>query len=173
MIRETKLRIQKMSIYGIALLILYVLQTTPGFLTFWGAKPLLVLPLVISISMMEGELVGGLFGLAAGILCDTSGITIFGINSLIYMVACVGIGLLVIYYMQPSRLNSLIFTGLVLVFRQLFEFFFYYVMWGYEDISIILLRHMIPMILLTLLTTPLMYHFVRRVHGYYHRKLSD
>ena len=46
MIRETKLRIQKMTIYGTALLLLYVLQTTPGFLTFWGAKPLLVLPLV-------------------------------------------------------------------------------------------------------------------------------
>ena len=173
MIRETKLRIQKMSLYGGALLILYVLQTTPNFLTFWGAKPLLVLPLVVSIAMMEGELVGGLFGLAAGILCDTSGITIFGINSLIYMAACVGIGLLVIYYMQPSRLNSLIFTGFVLVFRQLFEFFFYYVMWGYEDISMILLRHMLPMILLTLLTTPLMFQFVKQVHRYYRRKLSD
>ena len=82
MIRETKLRIQKMSIYGLTLLLLYILQTTPGFLTFWGIKPLLVLPLAVSIAMMEGELVGGLFGLAAGILCDTSGITIFGINSL-------------------------------------------------------------------------------------------
>lgn len=173
MIRETKLHIQKMTIYGTALLLLYVLQTTPGFLTFWGAKPLLVLPLVVSLAMMEGELVGGLFGLAAGILCDTSAITIFGINSLIYMAACVAIGLIVIYYMQPSCTNSLIFTGLVLLFRQLFEFFFYYVMWDYEDISIILLRHMLPMVLLTLLTTPLMYHFVRLIHGHYRRKLSD
>ena len=173
MIYETKLRIRKMSIYGAALLLLYVLQTTPGFLTFWGVKPLLVLPLVVSIAMMEGELVGGLFGLAAGILCDTSGITIFGINSLLYMAACVGIGLLVIYYMQPSRLNSLIFTGVVLTIRELFEFFFYYVMWDYENISIILLRHMLPMVLLTLLVTPLMYWFVRKVHEHFRRKLND
>lgn len=173
MIRETKLRLQKMSIYALFLLLMYVLQTTPGFLTFWGAKPLLVLPLVISIAMLEGELVGGLFGLAAGILCDTSAITIFGINSLIYMTACVTIGLLVIYYMQPSRLNSLIFTAVVLIFRQLFEFFFYYVMWSYEDISIILLRHMLPVVLLTLAVTPLLFWFVQRVHGYYRRKLHD
>ncbi len=173
MIRETRLRVQKMSIYALFLLFLYVLQTTPGFLTFWGAKPLLVLPMVVSIAMLEGELVGGLFGLAAGILCDTSAITIFGINSLIYMTACVAIGLLVIYYMQPSRLNSLIFTAIVLIFRQLFEFFFYYVMWDYEDISMILLRHMLPVVLLTLLTTPLMFWLVQRVHGFYRRKLND
>lgn len=173
MIRETRLRVQKMTIYSLILLLLYVLQTTPGFLTFWDVKPLLVLPLVVSIAMLEGELVGGLFGLAAGILCDTSAITIFGINSLIYMAACVAIGLLVIYYMQPSHLNSLIFTAIVLIFRQLFEFFFYYVMWGYENISIILLRHMLPVVLLTLLTTPLMFWLVQKVHGFYRRKLND
>ena len=173
MIRETKLRIQKMTMYAVLLLLFYVLQTTPGFLTFWDCKPLLVLPLVVSIAMMEGELVGGLFGLAAGVLCDTSGITIFGINSLLYMVACVAIGLLVIYYMQPSRLNSLIFTGTVLVLRQLFEYFFYYVMWGYEDISIILLRHMLPVVLLTLMVTPLMYWIVQKIHSYYRRKIND
>ena len=173
MIRETKLRLQKMSIYALFLLLLYVLQSTPGFLEFWGVKPLLVLPLVVSIAMVEGELVGGLFGLAAGILCDSSAITIFGINSLIYMTACVAIGLLVIYYMQPSRLNSLIFTAIVLTCRQLFEFFFYYVMWSYENISIILLRHMLPVVLLTLLTTPLMFWLVQNVHGYYRRKLHD
>ena len=173
MIRETKLRIQKMSIYGAFLLLFYVLQTTPGFLTFWGAKPLLVLPFAICIAMMDGELVGGLFGLAAGVLCDTSGITLFGINSLLYMAACMAVGLLVIYYMQPSRLNSLIFTGTTMVLRQLFEYFFYYVMWGYEDISIILLRHMLPTVLLTLAVTPLMYELVRLIYAYYRRKLHD
>ncbi len=173
MIRETKLRIRKMSIYGVMLLLLYVLQTTPGFLTFWGVKPLLVLPLVVAIAMMEGELVGGLFGLAAGILCDTSAITIFGINSLIYMSACVMIGLLVIYYMQPSRTNCLIFTGAVLLFRQLFEFFFYYVMWDYEDISVIFLKHMLPVVALTLFFVLPLYEFVRIVHGYFRRKLND
>ena len=173
MIRETKLRIQKMSLYGGFLLLFYVLQTTPGFLTFWGSKPLLVLPFVIGIAMMEGELIGGLFGLAAGVLCDTSSITLFGINSLLYMGACVAVGLLVIYYMQPSRLNSLIFTGTVLVCRQLFEYFFYYVMWGYEDVSIILLRHMLPTVLLTLLVTPLMYALVCSTYGYYRRKIHD
>ncbi len=173
MIRETKLRIQKLLIYGSVLLLLYVLQCTPGFLSFWGAKPLLVLPWVVAIAMMEGELVGGLFGLGAGILCDTAAITIFGINSLIYMSACMLVGLLVIYYMQPSRSNCLIFTGVVLLFRQLFEYFFYYVMWDYEDSSIILFRHMLPVLLLTLLFVLPAYEMVRVVHEHYRRRLHE
>ncbi len=173
MIRETKLRIRKILIYSSMLLFLYVLQTMPGFLTFWGVKPLLVLPLVIAIAMMEGEFVGGLFGLAAGLLCDTSAITIFGINSLFYMSACVLIGLLVIYYMQPSRLNCFIFTAAVLLIRQLFEFFFYYVMWDYDNISIILIRHMLPMIVFTLVFVAPLFEFVKLVHEHYRRKLHD
>ncbi|MBP1582090.1 MAG: hypothetical protein J6A26_06825, partial [Oscillospiraceae bacterium] len=89
-----------------------------------------------------------------------------------FLFACT-LGNMVIYYMQPSRLNSLIFTGAVLVLRQLFEYFFYYVMWGYEDISLILLRHMIPNIILTLVVTPPMYWFVQRIHQIWRRKLND
>ncbi len=171
MIRETKLRIRKVLIYSSILLLLYVLQTMPGFLTFWGVKPLLVLPLVVAIAMMEGELVGGLFGLAAGILCDTSAITIFGINSMLYMAACLMVGLLVIYYMQPSRLNCFIFTAAILLVRQLFELFFYYVMWDYDNISIILIRHMLPMILLTLVFVAPLFELVKLIHEHYRRKL--
>ena len=173
MIRETKLRIQKYLIYTFLMLIMYVFQTTPNFLSFFSAKPLLVLPLAISIAMLEGELAGGLFGLFAGILCDTSAITIFGINSLIYMSACVLIGLLVIYYMQPSKLNSLIFTGIVLSFRELFEYFFYYVMWDYENISLVLLHNMLPMIVVTLIFTIPIFCLVRKIHTIYRQKLSN
>lgn len=170
MIRETKLRIQKMSLYALLLLLLYILQTTPGFLSFWGIKPLLVLPFVLAIAMLEGELVGGLFGLLAGLLCDTGGMTIFGINSLLYMIAGVSIGLLVIYYMQLSRTNSLIFTGTVLLLRELFEYFFYYVMWDYDHISIVWFRYMLPMMVLTLLLTPPLFELVKQIHGFYQKK---
>lgn len=162
-----------MTIYGGAMLLLYILQTTPGFLELGGVKPLLVLPWAVSIAMMEGELVGGLFGLAAGLLCDVSGIMLFGINSTLYMAACVTVGLLVIYYMQPSLANSLLFTGAILLVRELFEFFFYYVMWGYEGSSQVFWGQMIPMFLLTLVVTPLFYWLVRRVYSVYRRKIND
>ena len=60
-----------------------------------------------------------------------------------------GVGLLVVYFMQPSVVNSLIFTGCGLGFRLFLEYFFYYVMWGYDNSHLILLGQMLPCLLYT------------------------
>lgn len=52
--------------YVLILLALYVLQTTPGFLSVFGIKPNLVIPAVVCIAMVEGEFVGGLLGALGG-----------------------------------------------------------------------------------------------------------
>lgn len=171
MIRSAKLLLQKYCLYGGLLLLLYVLQNTPGFLSFWGVKPLLVLPLVVSIAMAEGELVGGLFGLAAGLLCDSGSLVLFGSNALLYMGSCVLIGLLVIYYMQPSLPNALLFTGFSLGLRLLFQLF-HDLLWGYGDLGLTFLRHSLPMLGLTLLATPPLFFFVRRIVRFYQKKLD-
>lgn len=171
--RRTKLILQKMLIYSVLLFCLFILQTTPGFLELFGIKPLLVLPLVVSISMLEGELTGGLFGLAAGLLCDSTSVMLFGINSILYMVACVMIGLLVIYYMQPSVWNSVLFAGITLLVRELFEYFFYYVMWGYEGYYLVFAQRMLPMILYTLAVTAPIYWSVKKIFEFYHKRIND
>ena len=51
--------------YGLCAFIfflLYILQSTPGVLNFWGYKPLLLAPCVISVAMLEQEYPGALFG---------------------------------------------------------------------------------------------------------------
>ena len=56
--------------------------------------------------MFDKQLAGGLFGLFAGILCDTSSNVLFGFQSILYLVICTAVGLLVVYFMQPSVVNS-------------------------------------------------------------------
>ena len=80
--------------------------------------------------------------------------------------------MLVLYFMQPSLTNSLIFTGSGFAVRLLLEYFFYYAMWGYENSSQILLRHMLPNLLCTLLVTPLIFLAVRRMHRCFEEKLE-
>ena len=72
----------KYAAYAMILLVLYVLQTTPGLFVVYGAKPMLVVPAAIAIAMHEGELVGGLFGALAGLLCDMGSSMLFGFNGL-------------------------------------------------------------------------------------------
>lgn len=171
--RRSRILAQKHLTYSLVLLGLYLIQADPHLLYLGEIKPVLVLPFAVCIAMLEGELAGGLYGLAAGLLCDAGETILFGFNSLILMAASVAIGLLVIYYMQPSLTNGLIFTAGVFGIRYLLEFFFYFVMWKYEDVSLILTAKLLPMLLYTLVATPPIYWLCRRLNQRFARRLED
>lgn len=170
--RRSKIQLIKYILYSFLMIVLYVLQTDPNFTLSSGTGPVLVLPFAVAVAMFDGQLAGGLFGLFAGILCDTSSSVLFGFGSILYLVICTAVGLLVLYFMQPSLTNSIIFTGSGFAVRLLLEYFFYYAMWGYENSSQILLRHMLPNLLCTLLVTPLIFLAVRRMHRFFEEKLE-
>lgn len=133
---------------------------------------MLVLPFAVCIAMFDSQLAGGLFGLLAGILCDTSSNVLFGFQSILYLLICTAVGLLVVYFMQPSVTNSLIFVGCGFAGRLLLEYFFYYAMWGYDNAYLILLQRMLPNLLYTLALTPLWFLLVRRLHRFFQEKLE-
>lgn len=170
--RRTKLMIAKYALYVLLMVILYVLQTDPNLFAIAGGKPVLVLPFAVCIAMFDSQLAGGLFGLLAGILCDTSSNVLFGFQSILYLLICTAVGLLVVYFMQPSVTNSLIFVGCGFAGRLLLEYFFYYAMWGYDNAYLILLQRMLPNLLYTLVLTPLWFLLVRRLHRFFQEKLE-
>lgn len=170
--RRAKIMVVKYVTYSLLMLVLYVIQTDPQLFSISGIKPVLVLPFAISVAMFDRQLAGGLFGLFAGILCDTSSNVLFGFQSILYLVICTAVGLLVVYFMQPSVINSLIFTGCGLGVRLFLEYFFYYVMWGYENSHLILLSRMIPLLLYTLAITPFLFLAARKLHEYFERKME-
>lgn len=170
--KRSKIMVVKYTLYGLLMLLLYVLQTTPGFLSIAGIRPILVLPFAVCIAMFDNHLAGGLFGLFAGILCDTSSNMLFGIQSILYLAVCVAVGLLIVYFMQPSVVNSLIFVGCGLTLRLFWEFFFSFVMWGYENIRLILLCHMLPLLVYTLVVTIPIFWFVKKFSGFFDEQMS-
>ncbi len=135
--------------YALAMLLLYVLQVTPRFFSLFGVKPMLIVPLAICIAMVEGEFVGGLYGVLCGLLLDFGAFTLFGINSIIMLVSCVAAGLLVIYLMRPGLRSAIILTFATAVTICLAHYFFLYGMWGLKDASLIFYNHSVPMILYT------------------------
>ena len=162
--RRTKLMIAKYALYVLLMVILYVLQTDPNLFAIAGVKPGLVLPFAVCIAMFDSQLAGGLFGLLAGILCDTSSNVLFGFQSILYLLICTAVGLLVT--------NSLIFVGCGFAGRLLLEYFFCYAMWGYDNAYLILLQRMLPNLLYTLALTPLWFLLVRRLHRFFQEKLE-
>ena len=79
--RRTKIAAAKYAAYSLVMLLLYVLQTDPNFFYIDYIKPVFVLPFAVCIAMFESQLVGGLFGLFAGVLCDASSSMLFVMSS--------------------------------------------------------------------------------------------
>jgi len=155
----------KYTAYGLLLLFLYVLQTTPGLFVILGSKPMLVVPAAIAIAMYEGEFTGGLYGAFAGLLCDMAGRMLFGFNGLFLTFFCIAAGLLVIYLMHCNVWNAMLYVFLAMLATGSLEFLFGYGMWGFYGVWRIYVFHTIPLILYTTAVTPLLFWLVRRMHA--------
>ena len=151
--------------YAVSILILFVLQSTPSFLQFWGAKPVLVLPAAVMAAILEGEFGGALTGLICGLLIDLGAGRPSGVNGLFLMILCMFIGLLFIYYIRTWWLTALLFTLATSSIIQLLDFFFFYALWGYDGLGLIFLRHTLPTIGLTTLFSLPLYAWFKWLHA--------
>ena len=143
--------------YVLELLLLFMIQETPGFLpAVAGVRPVLLLPAAVSIAMFEGEVPALAFGVAAGLLCDFGLSGTLGFHALVLGVLCFFISLLVRSWMQ-SNLATAVFTGLwslgLTVLAQ--WFFLYFFQYSYPAFA--LTHHYLPKFFYTLLFLPLLY----------------
>ena len=83
-------------IYGGLILLFFLWQAAPhGFPTVFGARPMLLLPLVVAIAMFEGPGGGAAAGVAAGLLWDLYAFRLFGFHALLLLVLGAAVGLCV------------------------------------------------------------------------------
>ncbi len=162
----------KYTLYALILLLFYILQTTPGVLELAGVKPMLVIPAALTIAMVEGEFVGGVYGALAGLLCDLGGSVLFGFNGLLLSLFCIGAGLLVIYLMHCNTGGALLFVTVTMLVRGGVEYLFSYRMWGYENVWKIFALHILPMSLYTILVTPLLFWLIRWIYRLFDKWLT-
>lgn len=167
--REPKLRekspIQRLSgrylkwtAYGLLLLGAALLQMAPHvFPEIGGARPCLLLPVVVSIAMFEGPIGGAAAGVAAGLLWDLYAARLFGFNALILLVIGCVCGLLVRLLIRNNVLSAtLLILGALLV-QGLLDWFCYYVIWMREEPLFVLWRFVLPNMAYTLVLAPALY----------------
>lgn len=143
--------------YILELLVLFMLQETPGLLpAVFGARPVLVLPAGLAIAMFEEETPAMAFGIAAGLFCDFGYSGVLGFHGLLMGVLCFFISVLVHTVMQVNWITALLTgvcaLGLIIGGQWLFFYYFRYSMPNYA-----LRYHYLPKYLYTLLFVPLLY----------------
>lgn len=143
---------------------IYILQSTPGILEFWGYKPLPLAACVVAVAMLEHEYTGGLFGAFAGMLCDLNANTYFGFNAVMFLLCGVAVGLLCEYLTQRNMRNCVVFTAAFLVILCSVNYFFQFGIYSYSDAELFWLKRTLGTTLPTVVFTPLIYWGFGQIH---------
>ncbi|MEG2597816.1 MAG: rod shape-determining protein MreD, partial [Oscillospiraceae bacterium] len=125
-------------------------------------KPVLLIPLVISIALFENSTGSAAFGLIAGFLWDFASGKVFGFYGMALMLCCLAITLLSMYLVRVNIINALIVGLSVSVLCNVWNFIFYYLIWGYEHVWRCFGSLMLSSIYTTVFVFP-MFYLVRMI----------
>lgn len=151
---------------------LYIIQTTPGLLSIWGIKPLLVLPAAICVAILEDELQGGILGAFAGLLCDTTSFTSFGYNAIMFLILCITAAFLVMFAIQPGLASTVSVCAGALLIRNVVEHFFFYFIWGYEGTGSLYITRIIPNVIWSCIWVPPIYWLIKRIKKWFDKRME-
>ncbi len=153
----------KWCIYCLLLPILYVMQTTPGFLSFGGVKPMLLIPLAVAVACFEQPLPSGVYAMFCGLFTDAAADYLLGFNAIILMFACVIISLVHTAYLKSKLADTLASCFLTLLLQRFLDYFFYYLIWGSDPDGWMLLHRFLPTAALSLVFCIPIYYLIRLI----------
>ena len=158
-------RVIRFLAYGLEIIILFVLQSTPNLLPeIFGGKPLLLIPAALTISFMETEIPAMFFGLGCGAALDLAFSSNIGFFSLMLTVICFGVSLVFRDYMVVSFRNATAFIAAVCAALICVFFLLFYILAGKPDAGYYFLNHYLARIIYTIITGIGLYFLNRALH---------
>ena len=162
--KKMRYSVMHYSLCALLFFFIYILQSTPGLLEFWGYKPLLLAACAVSVAILEQEYAGALLGAFAGMLCDLNANTYFGFNAIMFMLCGLTVGLLCEYLTQRNLRNCVAFTAVFLVVLCSANYFFQFGIYRYPDAGFFWLKRTLGTTLPTVVLTPVIYWIFSLLH---------
>ncbi len=154
-------RTQKYIVYGVELLVVYIIQFTPSLIPqLFGESPMLLTVCAVSIALFEGDVAGMWFGMAAGLLLDAGSTAPFGFYGLIHLSVCFGCGMLVMYLMRNNVVTSLILGVAAVIIASTVQWIF---LAGTHDILFFIPNILLPRAVYSTAVMPVFYYFNRAI----------
>ena len=130
--------------------ILFCLQNSPERFEILSGV-LFLLPLVVAVSCFERVLPSAVFAVVVGLFWDYSAQRIFGFNALLLCVLSVAVSLAMKYYVRPVYLSVAVASAAAALVHTLSDFFFFFVLKGYEGTFKLFVNQYVPMFFKTAL----------------------
>ena len=126
-------------------------------------KPNILITLALCISMNEDTLESAAVGLICGFLSDMAMGTLTGSGSLILIFGCVSTSLLFTRLLRQNLINFSVLTAVYSAVYFFIEYFFTYMIWGYDQEQILLIKFILPEFILTFASIFIVYPVVMLV----------
>lgn len=151
-------KIVKNLAYLLEVILCYIIQTTPGMtIEIFGGRPVLLLPLALTISVFENEEPAIFWGVLCGLLSDSNYTGPVGYYAIMLAVVCYVVSRLMTNYIHTNLLTVIMISALsipVIIFGQ---FVLFYVAAGYDYVWEYFSMHYISRIVYTFAFVPVMY----------------
>ena len=148
--------------YTVELLAFFVIQETPGFIpAIFGARPVLVIPAVLSIAMFESGIPAMFFGLFGGLLMDFGFSGTLGFHGMLLAVCCYIVAFIAANLLQTNFITTMIIALVCAASVTVLQWLFFYVLYGYGSPVYALVYHYVPVFVYTMVLMPVAYYFNR------------
>lgn len=157
-----RFRVVKYTAYALEILIMYIIQSTPNLmLEVFGGRPVLLVPVAITIAVFEREIPAVVLGVICGLITDMGYSGAVGYYGIMLAITCFAVSNLMANYIRTNLLTVMIVSTISIPIIIFLQFVFYYVFVGYTDIWGFFVKHYISRIIYTWAFTPVFYAFNR------------
>ena len=123
-------QIAKYTILALSVFVLYILQSTPGFLNILGIKPVLMLPFCITLSMLDDTRYSYIVYVLGGMLTDLSCGRVIGTYTIMLTLICL-LGIIAVkFFFRPSKRNFYLFSFIAMIIMLTIDFSISFTMTG-------------------------------------------
>lgn len=128
--------------YAGVLLFFYAMECNP---LIRGYCPLLLIPLATAVSMYEGDLAAGVFGVFCGLMLDIAGgVTVVGFSALLLLCACPFISLVSRFLIKKTFVSHLILNAATAVVMAVLDLTFTHWVWEGSQTGISFVNVILP-----------------------------
>lgn len=163
--QKQKVRIiGKWILYALLLMLCYAVQTTQGLtIPFFGARPILIVSIMISVSFLEAELPAAVFAFFCGLLMDYAVGTVLGYFAFFFVITAVVVSF-VTHSMALMNLYSFAITsGIALLSVSHLDFLIRYLLKEEVGSAGYYWRNFLPMVFYTLVLTWAIFWVVKKI----------
>ncbi|MGN0475779.1 MAG: rod shape-determining protein MreD [Ruminococcus sp.] len=144
--------------YGLEILIFYIIQGVPDLIPqVLGGKPLLLIPVALTIACFENEVPAMAFGVACGAMMDLGVGTHLGFYTIALAIVCFFIGYFAENYFNTKLLIVLFISVIMIPVLISLNFVINYILAGYANSGYYFVHHILATMAYTFVTVPVFY----------------